>query len=125
MQRDDVYRFVIEHPLVQGLYDDRGSIQEPRLGLIRQMARRLFTRARGAAAGLRHDAARRHRRDADAGVVEHVRDPADPEADAEAHAEADPQAHAQAHGEAHRERRPRPRTPAPTPTEAPTPTPTP
>jgi LCP family protein required for cell wall assembly len=43
VQRDDVFRFVIQHPLVQGAYDDRGSVQEPRLGMIREMARRLFT----------------------------------------------------------------------------------
>jgi LCP family protein required for cell wall assembly len=41
--RDDTYRFVIQHPLVQGTYDSRGSIQEPNMRAIRKMAARLFT----------------------------------------------------------------------------------
>ncbi len=45
VQRNDVYRFVIDHPLVRGAYDERGSIQEPRIRQIREMAARLFTEA--------------------------------------------------------------------------------
>jgi LCP family protein required for cell wall assembly len=43
VRRQDTYRFVISHPLVQGTYDDRGSIQEPNMHAIRKMAAKLFT----------------------------------------------------------------------------------
>lgn len=41
--RSDVFRIVIQHPLVRGMYDARGSIQEPDVPAIQAMAARLFT----------------------------------------------------------------------------------
>ncbi len=41
--RKDVFRTVIEHPLVKAGYDARGSIQIPNVKAIRGMATRLFT----------------------------------------------------------------------------------
>jgi len=41
--RKDVYRVVITHPLVRGAFDERGSIQVPRIKQIRAVATRLFT----------------------------------------------------------------------------------
>jgi LCP family protein required for cell wall assembly len=41
--RSDTFRVVINHPLVRGTSDQRGSIQVPNLAAIRAMAARLFT----------------------------------------------------------------------------------
>ena len=41
--RDQTYRAVIDHPLVQGRYDSRGSIQAPDIPAIRALAAKLFT----------------------------------------------------------------------------------
>ena len=43
VQRKDVFRVVINHPLVKGAYDERGSIQKPDLKAIRALAAKLFT----------------------------------------------------------------------------------
>ena len=43
IQRKDVFRVVIGHPFVKGTYDSRGSIQEPNLKAIRNLAAGLFT----------------------------------------------------------------------------------
>jgi LCP family protein required for cell wall assembly len=43
VERSDTFRTVIGHPYVRGTYDNRGSIQEPNLPMIRALAARLFT----------------------------------------------------------------------------------
>jgi LCP family protein required for cell wall assembly len=43
VERKDVFRVVINHPLVKGSYDKRGSIQVPDLNAIRALAAGLFT----------------------------------------------------------------------------------
>ena len=43
VQRKDTFRVVINHPLVKGAYDKRGSIQKPDLKAIRALAAGLFT----------------------------------------------------------------------------------
>jgi hypothetical protein len=43
VDREDTYRAVIDHPLVRGALDNRGSVQIPNIKGIRALADRLFT----------------------------------------------------------------------------------
>jgi hypothetical protein len=43
VNRQDTYREVIDHPLVRGTLDRRGSVQIPDISGIRALARKLFT----------------------------------------------------------------------------------
>ncbi len=100
--RKNVFRYVIEHPLVGSGYDARGSIQVPHVKQIRKLAADLFTPTGVRPKGFDIDARSRRRPDPQPLEVVDVRHPPEAQADREADedAQADRQAHQAAEGDA-------------------------